>query len=106
MTVQQAGKHLQNMPRLALGVLALLASATWGQPEDKPSVGYAYQVLFEGGQQTAVTLEVSTFVVGEEAGVASRGDASSRMLGAVGWVAIDGKRAILLCLCMLFQTRP
>ena len=91
------------MPRRVLGVLALLATAAWGQPEDKPSVGYAYEVLFEGGQ-TAITLEVSTFLVGEEAGVGSCGDASSSMVGVVVGVAIDGKRTMLLCVCMLFQT--
>lgn len=47
------------MPRRILGALALLAAAVWAQPEDKPSVGYAYQVLFEGGQ-AAIQLDVST----------------------------------------------
>lgn len=87
------------MPRRVLGVFALLATAAWGQPEDKPSVGYAYQVLFEGGQ-TAITLEVSTFVAGEEAGAGSRGDASSRMLGAVGGVENDVSIERDGCVCV------
>ena len=82
------------MPRRVLGAFVLLVSVAWAQPEEKPSVGYAYQVLFEGGQ-TAIQLDVSTHFhgAGKNGGEGSLEAVvmpSTRMLTAVGGVKNDG----------------